>query len=58
MSLEDMAYIISTSIAYTEKINFTSQENIMDALNDLRAIKCDELADLVEGLLKEKGALK
>jgi hypothetical protein len=48
LSREDLTNIIAIGVYFTEPFIPVALENILDASADLRAIKCDALADLLE----------
>jgi hypothetical protein len=50
---KEMNYIFGTSVHYAEDFDPTNFDNLSLALEDLRAIRCDELAREVERLLEE-----
>ena len=55
MAHEDLGHIIYTAMQVCEKFDPTAPDNITAILDDVRAMGCPELADLVTRLLKEKG---
>jgi len=57
MSVEDVSYIMSTAIAFSDEFNPRIPDNVADVLRDVQAMHCDELADAAEELLKSQGAV-
>ena len=55
MSDEDLACILTTAVDFAEPFDPGSLDNVSAVLEDVRAIKCDELANKVNELLKDNG---
>jgi hypothetical protein len=55
MSEEDFAMMLGVSIHASDPFDPTAPDNISAALDDVRAMGCPELADLVEALLRRQG---
>lgn len=55
MAVEDIAYITDTAFDFTDEFDPSSPEEVAAALQDTRAMGCDELAGYIEQLLRERG---
>jgi hypothetical protein len=51
MAEEDIAYIVGTAVGLAEAFDPTSPDNIADALRDVEAMGCPELADIAAKML-------
>lgn len=56
MSFDDTAAIIASALPYINNFQPVSPDDVSAVVDDLRAIRCDELADHVTVLLRNKGA--
>lgn len=52
MAEEDIAYIVGTAVEFAEAFDPTSPDNIADALRDVEAMGCPELADIAGKMLQ------
>jgi hypothetical protein len=55
MSDEDLACILNTAVNFSENFDPGSLDNITAVLDDVRELKCEDLANKVSELLKENG---